>query len=772
MPSRMVIVMVVLTETICSALQAAEPLIVENGVPKAVVVLSAIASDKERQAAELLVTYVEKMSGARLQIVTPTEACTGPRIIIGRNRLQRTAGISVAQGPYPLPERIIIRRRGSNLYLLGNDAGSYDGTYFAVCTLLDHLGVRWYWPGELGEVVPRRITLELLNLNLSESPDFPFRLGPWSAGGVEPQDGDFGEWKRHNRLGGARINAGHNLSSIIPPAEYFNAHPEWFALIDGERVPNRQPCTSHPEVRRLAIEAANKYFADNPDAAMFSLAQNDGAGYCECPLCTQGIGGNVSDRLVDFCNAVSEGLKPEYKDKLLAFMAYDSKATDAPVTGLKARPNLICSLIHYSRACPLHSISDPNCSINAYYRKLIEDWSAVVSRFIWSEHDNDSACPLPVPRYRVYVENIRALHQSGALGYLEESLPNWPAQGLGFYLSARLLWNTEVDTDALAQEFFHDFFGPAASAMQHFYEKLDELVAQQPCRYRGAYVLPPAILETVWPELMEAERLAAAGPPQLKERIARVRGYFELCRKLGDFFTAKEKWQQAQTPENWQIVTTKATAIRDYVDSLAGRNILSRYYFRRWFDKRAGWFDPAKEEQVAARLAQPEILLLNSSFERDENGDGVPDEWQRGYTYYGLGAKVSYNIIEGRGGEPRRYLRIQLAGKTAHTLRSPRFQVKPECEYRLLWRTRGKKFNIIRIFLIEYDAQETEVSRRKIGYTGPRADWCQRKELFTTGKDTCKGKLELYISTIGNERVSDAHPAYVDLADFTLDEGF
>lgn len=47
------------------------------------------------------------------------------------------------------------------------------GSFNAVCGFLMRLGVRWYLPGELGEVLPATKTIALPKLDETVRPDFP-----------------------------------------------------------------------------------------------------------------------------------------------------------------------------------------------------------------------------------------------------------------------------------------------------------------------------------------------------------------------------------------------------------------------------------------------------------------------------------------------------------------------------------------------------------------------------------------------------------------------
>lgn len=97
---------------------------------------------------------------------------------------------------------------------------------------------------------------------------------------------DFRVWRLRNRLGSfARIAHGHNLTNTVPPATYFDSHPEYYALVNGKRQ-TTQLCTSNPDVVRLSIEHINAYFDANPQATSYSLCPDDNKDFCECANCT------------------------------------------------------------------------------------------------------------------------------------------------------------------------------------------------------------------------------------------------------------------------------------------------------------------------------------------------------------------------------------------------------------------------------------------------------------------------------------------------------
>lgn len=750
----------------------AQTTLVEDGRPLAAIVVGAAATEEEQAAADEIRLYVKKISGAALPITSDTGVLQGPKILVGQNRLAAKLGVSVPQAIYPAPETILVKSVDGHVVVAGNDAGTYRGTYFAACALLEHLGVRWYWPGEVGEVVPRRRTVRVPRIDLRESPSFPFRLGLWYATGITPDTGPFAAWSRRNRSGGAPIFASHNLKRIVR-RETFPSHPERFALIGGRRVRDKQPCTSAPATVLLARRAANAFFDARPHRVMFSLCQNDGAGYCECKRC-RAIDRRPSGRLVAFCNAVSDGLLPQHAQKLLSFMAYDSRATEPPTSSIRARANVVCSLIHFDRACPFHSLVKPNCTRNARYRRLLDEWSRVVQKMIWSEHDNDSAtATLPVPHLHCTAANVPHLRAHNIIGYLEESGPMWPWLGLNYYVTARLLWIVDADTQAIADEFYRLFFGRAGDSMRAFYDLMHERTDAMPCRDRGPYVPDDHALAAMEPHLATAE--AAAAHTKVKARVAMVRAYFNVCRHWNQLRSSAGKWNRSMALADWRKAAHAARRLRASVESIPDPNVISRVYFERIIGRKidAALLDPKFEEEVAARISRMRNLLSNPGFEAQPGAGGVPPGWHKGYTFRSGRGRVSYSIGTDEPHSGRHYLRVALAAPTAHYLRSETIPVVPGREYRMAFCIRAQRVSIIRIFTREFDEAGASLGRetRRL-HAGSSSSWRPLEAVFVSQAKARSARLSIYISSIGRPETCAETPALVDLDDVYLGEGF
>ena len=267
-------------------------------------------------------------------------------------------------------------------------------------------------PGEIGEVVPRLITVSLPQMDASESPDFEFRQIWYAWGAQNPQEGErFAKWLRRNKCGGPSVWHGHNFTSTVPPAKYFDTHPEYYALVKGKRT-TTQLCTSNPDVVRLATEVANNYFDKNPNALAYSLCPDDNSDFCECPNCRALDSGlpdrylkgkpDVTDRLMVFWNAVAEGVRQEHPDKYVTIYAYSNHTR--PPSREKVHPGVL-PVITTMNFCPLHSVDNLNCPSRQDLRRLISEWTQKATKVYIYEYDpvvgwREVPCPLYGARAR------------------------------------------------------------------------------------------------------------------------------------------------------------------------------------------------------------------------------------------------------------------------------------------------------------------------------------------------------------------------------------
>ena len=212
--------------------KAEDPFLVDEGKANAEIIISESSARSTRLAAAELQTYVAKISGARLPIRVKPSVGVPVQVFVGESPHAAKLGVT-ADGLEHGAYRIVSGEKW--LALIGDDTdftpkepwaknnsgrgeklqsewekasglpfgvpngGLYKyrermpethwraedreylwqfderGSFNAVCGYLRSLGVRWYLPGELGEVVPKMKSISLPKIDETVKPDFEVR---------------------------------------------------------------------------------------------------------------------------------------------------------------------------------------------------------------------------------------------------------------------------------------------------------------------------------------------------------------------------------------------------------------------------------------------------------------------------------------------------------------------------------------------------------------------------------------------------------------------
>ncbi|MGI5817385.1 MAG: DUF4838 domain-containing protein [Armatimonadota bacterium] len=462
---------------------AADLVLIDGGESVAVIV----AGEDDAEAAAELQTYLLKMTGAELPVAD--SATTGPRIVLGGLSDAECADLALELDGF------VIRREGDALRLAGETP---TGTRNAVYRFLDLQGVRWYLPGEVGEVVPERDRLIVGDLEVVERPDYLHR-SVWpslAARGMSVDDrAAFDEWKRRNLYGGVPVHVGHNFRAIAPASEYFEEHPDWYALRNGQRDPAGQLCTSNPEVIAQTVRAAQAHFDEKPEQTMFSLSPDDHVRFCHCPDCEaldppefQGLDTGKGRRLMVYANEVAERLQETHPGKNVAFYAYWG-AVEAP-GDVDAHPNVIVFFTPIGMAFN-YPLQDPRSPVNRIHDDWYMGWRNVAEQMGIRHYYNFSSV-LWIP-WRVLTDELRYQYEHHALYMNAELWSDAEGSQLSYWILARVLWDVDADVDALFDDYVNGLYGPAAEPMRRYYARLTDSFSYGPG-------------ELLWPRTLERQR--------------------------------------------------------------------------------------------------------------------------------------------------------------------------------------------------------------------------------------------------------------------------
>ena len=534
--------------------------IVENNKSNATIIISQKASEEDKFAAQELQTYLEKISGVRVPIEVDANSVQGNKIHIGYNQYVKTLGVSYEDLD---PEGFKIKTIGDNLVLVGRKP---SGTEFAVYTFLEkYLGVRWFWPGDLGEVVPASKKIEVGQIDLREEPDYKMRLiGEAETGPNEPS-----LWGKRNKRGGSvRGKFNGCFYEMLPPEKYAKTHPEYFSLVNGIRkTQDAQLCTTNPEVIKICADYVRDYFDKHKNVDVFTIEENDWVGFCECEKCRAldtgdklklfsekppfhvppfapgrfGEGYSISDRMFTFANQMAEEISKTHPDKYVSMSSYSWHA-NLPKKIKKLHRNLF---FQTTSSCIGHWYKPRR---NEDYDQL-KEWAEIANNITIYEYYVNALWP---NMYRLVPtligESIPQYYKLGARYFFSQGCEDYAISGLNYYVASKLLWDTTLDVKQILEDYYAKCYGKAGRPMKKFFERLENAWKDATINgnlYRSQRVLctgrayeqfltifKPGVLEDCRRYLDEAEKLAEND--LIKKRIEFMRTglrYNELTMK-------------------------------------------------------------------------------------------------------------------------------------------------------------------------------------------------------------------------------------------------
>lgn len=433
-----------------------EPLLLAGPGVKTIIVLPASPMPSELLAAEEIAAGIRKITN--LSVPTASEAtlsiAIGSEVVEIRDakgelydravfvgNVQAGRGLQITADDLP-DEGVRYRTEKNLLCIVGKDQSAKGrrlmGTYYAALSVLEEeLGVRWLWPGELGEVYPQRESLSIRRCDVTDAPALGQRrlrnAGAVALSGMEPQDPVFRQtgqiealfkehkmsntvkrvafalsaleesaqeyfdqfassmaWFRHQRTGGSfRLQYTHAYDDWYE--RYGADHPEWFALQPNESrkpsVPDRvRLCkANHALTDEIAADTIRKAARD-PQADSISISPNDGGAdnfFCMCEACRKLDPSNGS--LVDFHIKV-DGEKRSFRYPSLSDRVVNFYNRIAVKVG-ESQPDLKLGAYAYSfyRTAPLREALNPNVVIGFVGLTYFDDSRLNRDRESWDQ---------------------------------------------------------------------------------------------------------------------------------------------------------------------------------------------------------------------------------------------------------------------------------------------------------------------------------------------------------------------------------------------------
>jgi len=548
---------VLLAAGVAHAAGQTEAFIVKDGQARAEIVVAGKPTRSASLAAGELQTYLEKMSGATLKVVTKPSGDVPVRIYVGQS--EHTDKLNLKTDDLKHGAFHMVSGPGW-LALIGNDAdfephdlhgrtiqdrarvrAEFDrrvdarwglpidktdrrhhaetgwwqddrrGSLNAVHDFLRDLGVRWFMPGELGEVVPRLNSIRLPHVDRTMRPDFAMRYHDCNRWDLISRVEILWYFRLGLNWGGEFLGHGrrHAIQAVLAREDMKRQHPDYYALWEGKRqtdyLGEGAPCLSSEGLLREHVQYVRAMF-DIFDEPMLDIAIPDNMGktgkVCECERCKPQYNlkrpfGGISDYVWGYMNRVAEEVAKTHPEKKVFAYAYQN-ALLPPERIERLHPNLAVVIATVWRHKRLHPDLNPpgKRDIDAIRRAWADKVGSGVlfnwEYYLYPRPKADGLHGVPVYFPHGIADDLRALKAiPGMRGefmevtrndpktLLPESSTPWGTRGelyapgfshLNIYITSRLYWDTAQDVDALLADYYTKFYGPAAKQMQAFVE--------------------------------------------------------------------------------------------------------------------------------------------------------------------------------------------------------------------------------------------------------------------------------------------------------------
>ncbi|MBR4675589.1 MAG: DUF4838 domain-containing protein [Victivallales bacterium] len=418
------------------------------------------------------------------------------------------------------------------------DRGTLNGVY----DFLERFaGVHFFFPGEMGTIVPRLQDWSIPTIDIMDRPDFTYRHlkmpDEWSA--EEAKRASF-----RLRSSSTTIPNCHGLAFLGLIQRFKESHPEYFALMDNglrhydTNAARRSSRMGHiclsSGVREVIAEDAIAFLSGHPAAERgvcppngkigwshsrfpagmpyFNIMPNDSYYRCRCENCwphySQGAQ-ETSNFTWAFFNEIARKVKASGVHGRLTTMAYDGYRL---VPDMPIEDNILVMLALRG------PWNEQNPTAQKWGLELLQAWNKKINRKLWlwtypsKFHLDMPGLPNVAPRaFYTFYKSC----QPWIFGaYLEAETDSAAFTYLNFYVFSRLAWDNSISLDSILSDYYQTMFGPAGDTLRLFDENLEanwmKVVTPFVDTDEGPVAHPPAT-SVIWNEIYTPDFLAEQG---------------------------------------------------------------------------------------------------------------------------------------------------------------------------------------------------------------------------------------------------------------------
>ena len=319
---------------------------------------------------------------------------------------------------------------------------------------------------------------------------------------------------------------------------YGEAHPEWYALIDGQRrrkrdrnrflqagnAPGDNMCTSNADAMAELCSRIVDALVDGiwKYADHIHIWPLDNGAWCQCDNCR--AQGNYSARILGLAYKVDKAIKAarqagRLKRSILIICPAYHETLPVPDQPLPEDFDYgtIMTVFYPIERCFLHDLDDPVCTeTNALLMERLLPWSRKENyrgQLVIGEYYNVSSfAAMPFVLTRRILHEIPMYYRLDArhFHYMHITARDWGFIAINNYLHGKLLWNVHADGTTLVQDYFAARYGCLGTQMEKIYSHLESATAN--CKYYKHYQFVDGKITRLFEQLNSEE-------PQTEESL-------------------------------------------------------------------------------------------------------------------------------------------------------------------------------------------------------------------------------------------------------------
>ena len=366
----------------------------------------------------------------------------------------------------------------------------HDGTLQAVYTYLRLLGVRWYLPGSIGEVLPKEKIDPRIVIDTILKPHFPVRnhYHYFNNFFMATKQEILFRYRQGLNSGSNMLGygpPGHGIDNILHSKKLKNEHPEYYAEYNGRRVTDGSrmfPCLSAQGLVDEAVLYLQSVF-EIYEAPTASIMPPDGFGSaCQCENCEKlitperGETGKYSDYVWSFVDQVAQKLLVKYPNKKIICFAYSTYLLP-PEKVERLSPNIRLGICRRRSSVGVSEKLRAEEDLIKIWKEKIGNEKIIFWDYYLTSRPSDKYFSVPVVFPHLIRDDIRRNSDVTYGDFIEvyrmrdEQSPfSIATNHINLYVTSRLYWDPFLNLDSLLEDYYHSFYGPAANEIKRFIE--------------------------------------------------------------------------------------------------------------------------------------------------------------------------------------------------------------------------------------------------------------------------------------------------------------